>query len=155
MNTFDNVKETITNKIDELKDEVRKDSAEQSDQNNYDEKDVRENPDKNTEVLNGVPEDDLIVEQGTEDHVATDYDLVNDVNSDETYDSGMDNFEEPEKDPDFSVVDGSDEYDSYNQEDQVVLDEERIHQEYTVQDPDEDENRIEEVDDFYQSSEQN
>lgn len=109
MSTFDNVKENLTNKIDELREELNSDNTDRSNHtdrsDNLDssatestsqEQDLQEVPDDHTEIVDEVENDDLIVEEPADDRLATDYDLVqNDL--DQSQDSGLDDLSEDEE----------------------------------------------------------
>lgn len=164
MSTFENVKETLTNKLDELKNEVRKDSEEESYNDTQQEQDLQAVPDNNTEIVDETPGDNLIAEEPAEDRLATDYDLVqNDVvDQDEIYDSGFDDLRDEEiPDETINGDEGSFVVDSnvvevseYGSDGELVS-EERV-ESGTIQplDPEE-ERRLEEVDDLYNSPELN
>lgn len=109
MSTFDNVKENLTNKIDELREELNSDNTDRSNhtdrsdnfdssatENTSQEQDLQEVPDDHTEIVDEVENDDLIVEEPADDRLATDYDLVqNDL--DQSQDSGLDDLSEDEE----------------------------------------------------------
>lgn len=155
MSTFDNVKESLTNKIDELREELNSDNNAETEDPSQ-EKDLQEVPDDHTEIVDEIENDDLITEEPAEDRLATDYDLVqNDL--DQNQDSGLDDFRD-EDTPDEIVNDSNgnlvvdsdvvevSEYDS----DGDLVSEERI-ETGTVYPSDEEERRIAEIDDLYQS----
>ena len=109
MSTFDNVKENLTNKIDELREELNSDNTDRSNhtdrsddfdssatESTSQEQDLQEVPDDHTEIVDEVENDDLIVEEPADDRLATDYDLVqNDL--DQSQDSGLDDLSEDEE----------------------------------------------------------
>lgn len=97
MSTFDNVKESLTNKIDELREELNSDNTDRSaTESTSQEQDLQEVPDDHTEIVDEVENDDLIVEEPADDRLATDYDLVqNDL--DQSQDSGLDDLSEDEE----------------------------------------------------------
>lgn len=103
MSTFDNVKESLTNKIDELREELNSDNTDRSNhtdrsatESTSQEQDLQEVPDDHTEIVDEVENDDLIVEEPADDRLATDYDLVqNDL--DQSQDSGLDDLSEDEE----------------------------------------------------------
>lgn len=162
MSTFDNIKEKLTNKIDELRDEIQNDSTEQPNEEYSQEQDLRDVPDENTEITHEAPENDLITAETPEDRLATDYDLVqNDlVDQDETNDSGLDDLRD-EKIPDEIVNDNegnlvvdSDviEVSEYGSDGDLVS-EERIEAETVHPLDTAEERRIDEVDELYNSPE--
>ena len=109
MSTFDNVKESLTNKIDELREELNSDNTDRSNhtdrsddfdssatESTSQEQDLQEVPDDHTEIVDEVENDDLIVEEPADDRLATDYDLVqNDL--EQSQDSGLDDLSEDEE----------------------------------------------------------
>ena len=103
MSTFDNVKENLTNKIDELREELNSDNTDRSNhtdrsatESTSQEQDLQEVPDDHTEIVDEVENDDLIVEEPADDRLATDYDLVqNDL--EQSQDSGLDDLSEDEE----------------------------------------------------------
>ena len=109
MSTFVNVKESHTNKIDELREELNSDNTDRSNhtdrsddfdssatESTSQEQDLQEVPDDHTEIVDEVENDDLIVEEPADDRLATDYDLVqNDL--DQSQDSGLDDLSEDEE----------------------------------------------------------
>ena len=109
MSTFDNVKENLTNKIDELREELNSDNTDRSNhtdrsddfdssatESTSQEQDLQEVPDDHTEIVDEVENNDLIVEEPADDRLATDYDLVqNDL--EQSQDSGLDDLSEDEE----------------------------------------------------------
>ena len=109
MSTFDNVKENLTNKIDELREELNSDNTDRSNHTDRSDdfdssatestsqvQDLQEVPDDHTEIVDEVENDDLIVEEPADDRLATDYDLVqNDL--EQSQDSGLDDLSEDEE----------------------------------------------------------
>lgn len=168
MSTLDNIKETLTNKIDELRNDISSDSTGQDNSAEHHndevskERDLQDVPDNNTETLDETPEDDLIAE----DNLATDYDLIQtDVEDEDLYDSGLDDIRDEEipeeiindsegnliENPDVLEVSETREYDP--EDDSFTVSEERFETE-TVQSLDGDEeNRLEGPDELYNTSE--
>lgn len=111
MSKFDEVKETLTNKIDELKHELKNDSTEQQDKDNNVDKDTHTLNEDNSETVGTEYLEHSIVEEEPEDRFDTDYDLSNEnvraenLGVDDSHDSGLDDFREDE--PDDEIVNDS------------------------------------------------